>query len=168
MSMSDELLNCNAPFEIVGYTPPAESVVGGGFGFEIKLSLSFAQKCLETLIDGVAQQRLERRCRENVVQRMFGLERTRHYPQPTARWVESSLMLASMEVPGTNGCWVALEPEQMAILRGRRTPLRRDALSFTTHNVDTHTQAFALLSCWLHWHRAAASALQGYQGAGTL
>ena len=159
--------NPDAMFEVHGFTPPSPDITMGGYGFEVRLQLSFAQGCSELNVDATALARLERRCRDNVIERTFHKASLEFHRHPTLRFYQSSLLLVGVEVPGVNGCWLALESDQFHDLTHRPLSLdRRQALTYTTHNVDTQAQAFALLSCWLHWHRGAVATMKTMRAAG--
>lgn len=148
------LLAPGATYQIVGFTPPAPDQMCG-WGFEIVLALAFAQRCAATLRPEGTHRTLERRARELVLARAMT---SREMHPPVFRWVEGSLLLQGVEVPGVNGCWLNMSEDALALQHAHPDP--SDGLSYTTHNVDSMAQAYCLLSCWLHWMRGAASALR--------
>ena len=146
-------------YSIHGYDPPdIDEIPTGGFGFEIKINRDFAKKALQTELPEKGYGGLERMA--NLCIRRLWPEETNnliHYSFVENDEKKLTCLLHYCSVPGSRCCLYIEGFEIQDILRENNA---RDFISYASHNVDNHTQAYGLLSIWLRWFNGVENHLK--------
>lgn len=140
-------------YKIQGFCPPDEIGRMSGFGFGVMID--------KELVDFALQKRITKRQydfmqsdAESII-RGVGLANSNESIRKSCFFVSTknkknlSCFMQYCTVPG-NACHLGLDGMKVYSLQKDRESYS-NFVEYTSHNVDTHTQAYALLSIWINW-----------------
>jgi hypothetical protein len=130
-------------YRIEGYQPREHGL--GRAGFSAYLDREFAHVCHQTKMPRQGKKNLEA-IAKSALHNLFGKDRMM---RPPYQFVDDSLLLRYIVVPG-DACELGIDGGELGEFKREEPPWDR-SLAYTPHNVDTHTQAYALLSLFLTW-----------------
>ena len=129
----------------------------GGFGFIASIDKGLINYSLQKKMNLKQYSYLQKRA-ESIIKGV-GLAREKDLIKTPCNFSsivngeETPLLLQYCKVPG-NACELGIDGRKVESLKrdiDRKSFSNR--LEYACHNVDTHTQAYALLSIWLNWAR---------------
>ncbi|MEK6820518.1 MAG: hypothetical protein AABX71_02285 [Nanoarchaeota archaeon] len=133
-------------YRIIGYSPTYHLDMSA-YNFTIRLNMVFARKCLEIELPQAGFENLTRRGKE-VIERVMRMKCYEPYRFLRKDDGKNSALLQHCEVPG-QAC--AIEIDGMDLPGLTRENPYENYIDYNPHNIDSHSQAFCLLSLWLEW-----------------
>lgn len=129
-------------YSILNFSPPSKEAGMGAWGFGTRINEHVARKSFETPLSDEGYERMQKIGK--LIINGFGFDTSLTEQYHFMRNEEGKLthLLHFCEVPG-NACDLGIEKTDFS-----RTEVWRD---YVPHNVDSMSQASALLCLWLRW-----------------
>lgn len=133
-------------YRIDGFVPSQIDRFTSNYGFSATLDSKYAKKAYELELNKKLYQNLTEAATSTI--KNVGLSKSIEKPY---QFVQNNkgkltLLLQYCQVPG-DACDLAVSWEDINLIKdSKELPLR-----YIPHNVDSHQQAYALLSIWLNW-----------------
>lgn len=127
-------------YRVIGYSPPAKAMTLSGYGFSVNLDGDYARRCVNKKRPEGFDEKLNE-FGKNVLRSLWnGME---HIRTPYV-FLEDTMLLRFCSAPG-NACDLGIDGIDLDRID------RDETVSYHPHNVDSHVQAYALLSVWIMW-----------------
>jgi hypothetical protein len=91
---------------------------------------------------------------KGTLHRLFGKDRM---IRPPYHFVDDTCLLHFVQVPG-DACDLGIDGSELSEFK-REKDSWKNAINYTPHNVDSHMQAYALLSLFLTWAHIAEAVI---------
>jgi hypothetical protein len=128
-------------YRIEGFEPHGSSFAA--HSFSVYLDGGFAKRAFETKLPEQGRKNLDLMGRE-ILRSLFGKDRML---RPPYNLVDDTCLLHFVQVPG-DACDLGIDGFVLSNLKERQD---WDRVEYSPHNVDSHTQAYALASLFLKW-----------------
>ena len=129
-------------YRIEGLAPHGEGL--HSYSFSAYVDGGFAKKAFETKLPERGRKNIDSMGKETL-RRLFGNDRLRGSPY---HFVDDTCLLRFIQVPG-DACDLGIDGSDVSDIRNKTHDWYR--VEYKPHNVDSHTQAYALASLFLRW-----------------
>ena len=131
-------------YRVEGFSPDPD-LRPGGSGFSVYLDRDFARDALKAKLPARGRKNLDT-IAKTALHSLFGKELM---IRPPYQFVDDTCLLHYVTVPG-NACDLGVDGIVMSEFKKEKESWK-NTLEYHPHNVDSHTQAYALLSLYLTW-----------------
>ena len=141
-------------YSIEGFEP-RDDLTLGGYGFSIFLDKEFAKRALEKELPEAGYKNMIDMAKGIIITE--GLEKKGNMIKPPYNFVSGenrlTCLLQYCTVPG-NACDLGVSGDEIGRIQNESY---KEYIEYNPHNVDSSSQAYALLSIWLMWQRLVES-----------